>query len=87
MEHSLYVWGTQVREEGSYPTSYIPTTSSTATRGRDFISSGITSTRSADVSSGVTSTRQADDAIISGIAAFSSFYNLTEGSFFCSWWT
>lgn len=78
--NSLYVWGTQL-ETGSYATSYIPTTSGISTRGRDFISSGITSTRSADVSSGVTSTRQADDAIISGIA-FSSFYNLTEGSFF-----
>lgn len=76
----MYVKGFQ-SENSSYPTSYIPTTSSTATRGRDFISSGITSTRSADVSSGVTSTRQADDAIISG-AAFNSVYNLTEGSFF-----
>ena len=79
----IYVWGIQLEQQSGalFPTSYIPTTSSTATRGRDFISSGITSTRSADVSSGVTSTRQADDAIISGIA-FSSFYNLTEGSFF-----
>jgi hypothetical protein len=53
----IYVWGAQV-EAGSFPTSYIPTTTATATRA-------------------------ADVASITG-TAFSSFYNQTEGSFFCS---
>ena len=34
---SVYAWGAQT-EEGSYPTSYIPTEASTATRDNDFIS-------------------------------------------------
>ena len=78
--NSLYVWGCQI-EANSYDTSYIPTTSSTATRGRDFVNSGSSTTRSADNSTSSTVTRNADDAIISG-SEFSSFYNLTEGSFF-----
>jgi len=78
--NSLYVWGYQI-EANSYDTSYIPTTSSTATRGRDFVNSGSSASRSADNSTSSTVTRNADNAIISG-SEFSSFYNLTEGSFF-----
>jgi hypothetical protein len=78
--NSLYVWGTQV-EEGSYATSYIPTTSGISTRGADFSSSSAT-TRAADISSSSTSTRGADTASITG-AGFSSFYsNSSEGSIF-----
>jgi hypothetical protein len=77
--NSLYVWGTQV-EEGSYATSYIPTTSGISTRGADFSSSSAT-TRAADISSSNTSTRGADTASITG-AGFSSFYNQNEGTVF-----
>ena len=54
---TVYAWGAQL-EVGSFPTSYIPTTTAAVTR-------------SADVAS------------ITG-SAFTSFYNQTEGSFFCS---
>ena len=63
---SAFIWGIQV-ENGSYPTSYIPTTSSAVTR-------------AADVSTSSTVTRSADVATITG-ANFSSWYNLSKGSF------
>jgi hypothetical protein len=62
-----FVWGAQL-EAGSYPTSYIPTTSSTVTR-------------SADVSSSSTVTRSADVAQITG-TNFSSWYNQSNWSLF-----
>jgi len=63
-----FVWGAQL-EAGSYPTSYIPTTSSTVTR-------------SADVSSSATVTRSADVAQITG-TNFSSWYRQDEGTIYC----
>jgi len=61
-----YIWGVQ-RENGSLPTSYIPTTGSTATR-------------AADVSTSSTVTRAADVASITG-SNFSSWYNHDQGTF------
>lgn len=63
----FYAWGAQL-EASSYPTSYIPTTSSTVTR-------------SADVSSSATVTRSADVAQITG-TDFSSWYNQSNWSLF-----
>jgi hypothetical protein len=61
----IYLWGIQF-EAGSYPTSYIPTTTSTVTR-------------AADVSSSATVTRSADVASITG-ANFSSWYRADQGT-------
>ena len=61
------VYGFQ-RETGTYPTSYIPTTTATVTR-------------AADVSSSATVTRSADVAAITG-RNFRSWYNNSEGTFF-----
>jgi hypothetical protein len=61
----MYVWGAQL-EAGSFPTSYIPTTSSAVTR-------------AADISSSSTVTRAADVATIEG-SNFSSWYNQSEGT-------
>ncbi len=61
----VYIWGAQ-QEVSTYPTSYIPTTSSTVTR-------------AADVSSSSTVTRSADVAQITG-SNFSSWYNQSEGT-------
>lgn len=63
----LYIWGAQL-EAGSYPTSYIPTTSATVTR-------------SADVSSSAATTRSVDNATITG-TNFSSWYKQDEGTLF-----
>jgi hypothetical protein len=64
---SVHLWGAQV-EQSTYPTSYIPTTSSTVTR-------------AADVSSSSTVTRAADVASITG-SNFSSWFNSTQGTLF-----
>lgn len=63
---TVLLWGFQA-EQNIYPTSYIPTTSSTVTR-------------SADVSSSATVTRSADVAQITG-TNFSSWFNPNEGAF------
>ena len=63
----IYIWGAQV-EAGAYPTSYIPTTSSTVTR-------------SADVYSSATSTRSADSASMTG-DNFSEWYRQDEGTLY-----
>jgi len=63
----IYIWGAQI-EAGSYPTSYIPTTSSTVTR-------------SADVYSSATTTRSADAASMTG-TNFSEWYRQDEGSLY-----
>jgi len=55
--NGMYVWGLQV-EQGSFPTSYIPT-------------------------EGSTKTRTPDNAYIEG-TQFNQFYNLSEGTVFCS---
>jgi hypothetical protein len=65
---TVHIWGAQL-EASSYPTSYIPTTSSTVTR-------------SADVSSSATVTRSADVAQITG-TNFSSWYRQDEGTIYC----
>lgn len=82
--NSLYVWGYQI-EANSYDTSYIPTTSSTATRGRDFVSSGITSTRSADTSTSSSLTRQPDVATISGSTYSNLFDPNPTGTVYCEY--
>ena len=63
----IYIWGAQL-EQGSFPTSYIPTT-------------GATATRAADISSSATVTRAADIASMTG-TNFSSWYNQSEGTVF-----
>jgi len=64
-DSGIYVAGAQI-EDGYQRTSFIPTT-------------GIATTRAADISSSGISTRGADTAIITG-AGFSSFYNQNEGT-------
>ena len=63
----VVVWGIQL-EAGDFATSYIPTTSSAATR-------------SADVTNIAAATRSADVASITG-TAFSSWYRQDEGTFY-----
>jgi len=66
-EDVLYVYAVQT-EEGSQPTSYIPT-------------SGATADRSADVYTTATKTRSADVCYIDG-TAFTDFYNQEQGTYF-----
>ena len=61
----IYIWGAQL-EQGSYPTSYIPTTTTALTR-------------SADVSSSFAATRSADLASMIG-TNFSDWYRQDEGT-------
>jgi len=65
---NVFVWGAQV-EQQSQPTSYIPTTTATATR-------------SADVYTTETKDRSADVCYIDG-TAFTDFYNDSEGTVLC----
>jgi hypothetical protein len=66
----IFLWGAQI-EAGSFPTSYIPTTTAAVTR-------------SADVSSSAAVTRSADMASISG-SNFLGWFNATEGTLFGQW--
>jgi hypothetical protein len=61
----LFLWGAQI-EAGSYPTSYIPTTTASVTRAADTSTSAQT-TRSADVAS---------------VNTLSPWYNATEGTLY-----
>ena len=61
----IYIWGAQL-EEGSFPTSYIPTTTAAVTR-------------SADVYTSATTTRSADSAVMTG-TNFTDWYNQSEGT-------
>ena len=61
----VLIWGAQ-QGVGSYPTSYIPTTSAQVTR-------------AADTSTSAQATRVADDAKVDG-TKFSDFYNQTQGT-------
>jgi len=65
--NGIYAWGAQL-EAQSQPTSYIPTTTASATR-------------SADVYTTATVTRSADVCKITG-TAFTDFYNEEEGTIF-----
>ena len=67
---SFYLWGAQL-ETGSYPTSYIPTTTATVTR-------------AADTSTSAATTRAAEVAAMTG-TNFSSWYRADEGTFSLSW--
>lgn len=61
----VLIWGAQ-QGVGSYPTSYIPTTTAQVTR-------------AADTSTSAQATRVADDAKVDG-TKFSDFYNQTQGT-------
>ncbi len=64
----LLVWGAQ-QGVGSYPTSYIPTTTAQVTR-------------AADTATSAQATRVADDAKVDG-TKFSDFYNQVQGTLVC----
>ena len=66
---NCYAWGAQV-EVGTYPTSYIPTTSATVTR-------------AADTSTSAATTRAADLPLMTG-TNFSSWFRPDEGTFIVS---
>jgi hypothetical protein len=78
----VYVWGAQF-ELGSQPTSYIKTTTASATRSADVSSakSSVDRTRDADSYTTATKTRSADVCYIDG-TAFTDFYNQEQGTFF-----
>lgn len=82
--NSLYMWGSQL-EQGSFITSYIPTISVTETRGRDFVNSGITSTRSVDTSTSSSLIREADVATISGSTYSDLFGPNPTGTVYCEY--
>lgn len=68
--NGIYAWGGQL-ETSSFPTSYIPTTTTTVTR-------------SADTSTSATVTRSDDFAQITG-ANFTNFFVPNKGTFFVNW--
>ena len=63
---TIYLWGAQL-EEGSYPTSYMPTTAATFTRAADNYTSATTD-------------RAAESAVMTG-SNFSEWYRQDEGTF------